>query len=218
MEMLLSSEGRFRALIEKSTDAIALINRGGKITYLSPSIERVLGYTPEERVGHDAVGRVAPEHRQDLAEKIQQLLENPGSSSRSEYRVQHKDGRWLWIDGVATNLLEDPSVGAIVLNFRDITERKQNEDMRQTMEERFSKTFHANSSAMSIARLSDGRAIDVNQAWLQLGGFKREEVIGRAATDLNVWVDIEERKRLIETLQREGSLRQAEIVFRRKSC
>jgi two-component system cell cycle sensor histidine kinase/response regulator CckA len=217
MEMLLSSEGRFRALIEKSTDAIALINRGGKITYLSPSIERVLGYTPEERVGLDAVDRVAPEHRQDLAEKIKQLLEHPGSSSHSEYRARHKDGRWLWIEGVATNLMEDPTVGAIVLNFRDISERKQNEEMRQTMEERFSKTFHANSSAMSIARLSDGRAIDVNQAWLQLGGFKREEVIGRAATDLNVWVDIEERKRLLETLQREGSLRQAEIAFRRKS-
>jgi PAS domain S-box-containing protein len=195
-EKLECSERHFRALLEKSSDAIALLDRQGKILYLSPSFEHLLGYIPQERMGFDSIGRVHPDDQNRLAADMATLYATPGGSSRGEYRSQHKDGRWMWIEGVATNLIDDPNVAAVVVNFRDITERKR-------AAERFAKAFRAHPTPMSIARLADAKALDVNEAWLRLGGFSREEVVGRNARQLNVWVHPEEREALMGRLRYE---------------
>lgn len=126
-EALRQSEQRSRALIEKSTDAIVLITPEGIITYVSPSTERVTGYTPEEFIGLNGFTLLHPDDLEYVTQQIASILNTPGHSVTFEYRLRHKNGSWRWMEGTATNLLEYPGVGAIVGNYRDITERKQAE-------------------------------------------------------------------------------------------
>ncbi len=127
-EALRASERRFRTLIENSADAIALFAPDGRILYASPSTPRVIGYAPEELVRFNAFDLIHPEDEGVLAGGIAALLERPGASVDVQARVRHKDGAWHWFEGTFTNMIDDPNVGAIVNNFRNITERKRAED------------------------------------------------------------------------------------------
>lgn len=124
-QLRLHERDRFRAIIEKSYDALALIDAEGVVHYASPSTVRILGYTPEEFVGRAVFELAHPDDTPRLQELFGNLLEHPGSSVTSQYRYQHKDGSWVWLEGTGTNLLNEPSVQAIVANYRDITEQKR---------------------------------------------------------------------------------------------
>ncbi len=117
------SEARFRALIENGADCIALTSLDRKFLYMSPAVANVEGRLPEELIGTDAAATTHPDDMRVLQGRVTALLENPGKPFSAVWRRRHKDGRWLWMEGVATNQLENPSVRAIVTNYRDITER-----------------------------------------------------------------------------------------------
>jgi PAS domain S-box-containing protein len=121
------SERRFRALIEHGSDSIALTDLSRKILYMSPAVMNVEGYTPEELIGKDAAEQTHPDDIPILQRRVAALLENPGEPISAIWRRRHRDGHWIWLEGVATNMLDDPSVGAIVTNYRDITERLAHE-------------------------------------------------------------------------------------------
>ncbi len=123
-QSLKASEERFRALIEQSTDVIQLINAEGKILYTSDSVKRVLGYMPEEILGHGGMPYLHPEDAPNFFETFSHLLEKPGKQIKLEYRLKHKDNSWVWIEATGVNHLNNPAVKAIVGNFRDITQRK----------------------------------------------------------------------------------------------
>jgi PAS domain S-box-containing protein len=123
METLEKSERRFRALIEHGSDSIALIDANNNIQYLSPAVFNVEGYRPEELIGRNGLENTHPDDLPVIARTVERLLANPGRPIPVLWRRRHKDGRWIWLEGVATNLLDDPSVRAIVTNYRDITER-----------------------------------------------------------------------------------------------
>ena len=127
MEATRRSERRFRALIEHGSDSIALTDLSRRILYLSPAVMKVEGYSPEELVGKDAAEHTHPDDLPILRRRVEALLENPGKPISAIWRRRHRDGHWLWLEGVATNMLDDPSVGAIVTNYRDITERLAHE-------------------------------------------------------------------------------------------
>jgi len=126
-ESLRLSERRFRALIENGSDSIALIDAHNKILYLSPAVTNVEGYRPDELLGRLGTEHTHPDDMPTLANAMQQLLAHPGKPIPATWRRRHKDGHWIWLEGIATNLLNDPSVGAIVCNYRDITERLAHE-------------------------------------------------------------------------------------------
>ena len=121
----MDSDQRFRALIEHSSDAIALLTPDGTVTYASPSTERVTGYTAAELVGTNGFALLHPEDLEDVRQQFSALLDQPGHFLAVEYRICHKDGAFRWMEGTVTNLLHDPTIEAIVVNFRDTTERKQ---------------------------------------------------------------------------------------------
>ena len=127
---LIQQEQWFRALIEQSSDAIAVFTADGTILYASPSTTRVTGRTAEELVGMNGFTYVHPDELEYTRQRLNDLLGHPGEVITVEYRLRHKDGSWRWMEGTATNLLHDPVIGAIVVNFRDITERKQIEEER----------------------------------------------------------------------------------------
>ena len=125
------SELSFQTLIEHNVDAIALVDSRGKVLYLSPSIERLSGYTAEELVGQIAFEFVHPDDQARTMAALAGVFQEPGTSLKVEYRLQHKDGSWRWMETTVTNLLHDPGIGAIVGNFHDITERKRVEERRR---------------------------------------------------------------------------------------
>ena len=126
-DILKNSELRFRSLIEKGTEIISLHDSQGKIMYMSPSIQTTLGYVPEERIGHSAFDAIHPDDAPALKMKLAALLNSPGSSEQAQWRHRHANGSWHWMEGVATNLLNDPAINAVVHNFRDITVQKEAE-------------------------------------------------------------------------------------------
>jgi len=126
-ESLRKSERRFRALIEHGSDSIAMIDKDSRIIYLSPAVVNVEGYQPEELLGRLGTDLTHPDDLPVLGTSVAKLLAQPGKPISLIWRRRHKDGRWIWLEGVATNMLDDPSVGAIVTNYRDITERLEHE-------------------------------------------------------------------------------------------
>lgn len=124
-EVLTKNEIRFRSLIEKSYEAIVLIDRTGKILYQSASAERILGYKIAERVGRSVFEFVLLEDLDKIKKIFTQLLQRPNESMEAQMRMQHKNGHTLWIQATGTNLLADPAVGAVVVNYRDITHEKE---------------------------------------------------------------------------------------------
>jgi PAS domain S-box-containing protein len=126
-ETLRKSERRFRALIEHGSDSIAMIDANNRILYLSPAVANVEGYKPEELLGRLGTEHTHPDDLPIIGAAVEKLLAHPGTPISVVWRRRHKEGHWIWLEGVATNMLDDPSVGAIVTNYRDITERLAHE-------------------------------------------------------------------------------------------
>ncbi len=127
-EALRHREEHFRALIENASDIITILGRDGCIRYESPSVERVLGYKPEELVGTRAFDYVHPDDLPAVMQAFMKGVAMPGTVVSLEFRFWHKDGTWRIIEAVASNMLDVPSIGGVVVNSRDITARKMAEE------------------------------------------------------------------------------------------
>lgn len=122
-EKLEESERRFRLLIQNSSDVTAVINQQGIITYISPSIEAALGYKPEELIGRDVFRGIHPNDMAKCREAHEKIL-NDVQRLQFECCRRHRDGSWRYFDVVMNRQLDEPTIRGIVLNIRDITERK----------------------------------------------------------------------------------------------
>lgn len=129
------NETLFRTLIENALDAIVLNDEEGNVTYASPSIERILGYTPEEFITFHASEVIHPHDQQPTADLFMKLLSEQGGSVTTQYRVRHKNGSWRWVEGTWKNLFSDPYIQSVVTNIHDITERKQAEERQHLLDE-----------------------------------------------------------------------------------
>ena len=115
------SEAEFRTLIEASADGVSIVNPDGTFAYLSPALERLLGYTAAELIGQPFASVVHPDDLANTMEKFVGLLENPSQSFLNEARVRHKDGSWRCTESSARRLPD----GRIVTFTRDVTDRTQ---------------------------------------------------------------------------------------------
>ncbi len=119
---------RFRKLVENSSDGLLLFDAKGTILYTSPSAGRILGRGPSELEQENAFDLVHPDDQPFLRRKQAELLQNPPLGAPIQFRVRHLDGSWRWIEAHARNLLDEPSVHGILVNYRDVTDRKQSEE------------------------------------------------------------------------------------------
>jgi diguanylate cyclase (GGDEF)-like protein/PAS domain S-box-containing protein len=123
-KVIIESEERFRSLVQYSSDIITILAADGTVRYVSPAVERVTGFKPEEQVGTNAFGSVHPDDREQALNTFSEVLKRPGLHPPLEFRVPHKDGSWRYLEHVVTNLLDDPAVRGVVVNSWDVTERK----------------------------------------------------------------------------------------------
>ncbi|HEY8215778.1 MAG TPA: EAL domain-containing protein [Acidimicrobiia bacterium] len=125
-EALQSSEAWFRSLVQHSSDMIVVIDREGHVRYVSPGIEALLS-VPGNREAARLAQHIHPDDRAAVAAHVARASATPGPQPPIEMRAQHADGSWLWLEAVYTNQLSDPAVEGLVVNVRDITERKEAE-------------------------------------------------------------------------------------------
>jgi PAS domain S-box-containing protein len=115
---------RFQAFIENSTDVISVLDEDGTCRYQSPSSERVLGYEQDELIGENLLEYVHPEDRERVRERFGEAVGDAEATPVVEYRFEHGDGSWRWLESVGNDQLDNPTVEGIVINSRDVTERR----------------------------------------------------------------------------------------------
>jgi PAS domain S-box-containing protein len=173
-----------------------------------------------------APGEVLPERRffrngkELTAEELpmQEAAARNDDIQGSEFSVLLPSGKSRTLWGSASPLRnDDGQVRGVVAAFLDITDRTLEQEKLKESEDRFSKAFHSSPGALSISRINDGTFLDVNQSFLNMYGYKREELIGRKATELNIYDDPVERKEIVRQLEKQGKLLNYEVTARTKS-
>ncbi len=127
-EALAKSETRFRRLVEKSNDVVSILDTDGIILYQSPSAEAIVGYTYDEVVGTSILYFVHPADIDRVKQALEELEHDPSKTIRIEFRIRDRSGNLRWVESTARNLLDDPSVGGVVLNSRGVTDRHRTND------------------------------------------------------------------------------------------
>lgn len=177
------SEIRFRALVQHSSDVTTILDSDTTVRYQSPALARVFGYEQEQLLGKRLVDLVHPDDTSKAAAFMARLLNDRSVTEPAEWRVRHENGSWRHIESIGTNLLDEPAINGIVINSRDITERKL---ARQEIEN----LHHQNqlildSAGEGVFGLDPmGDATFVNPAAARMLGREAREMIGQPIHDL----------------------------------
>lgn len=172
---LQESEERFRQLLEYSTDAITLVDIHGRRLYSTPSRKNVLGYDTNDDIGQSIFTTIHPDDVEVVKKTFLKLAKRPSGSESMELRVKHKDGHWIWIRAIGTNLLHVPHVEAIVINYHDITQRKLDAQKLKESELKFRTFFDANIIGVFVSTLA-GQYLEANDVFLKMVGYTREDL------------------------------------------
>ena len=154
-EILQKNEKHFRALVENSMEEISLVDPEGNLIYESPSTRRPLGYPVNSFVGHNLFDLFHPDDQPAAAHLLEQVVKNPGSTQEALFRLRHQDGSWRWMEGYLTNLLDNSAVQSVVINYRDVTERKQAEEKIKISNDELSMLFHLSHALAEADNLED---------------------------------------------------------------
>lgn len=176
---LLQREAQFRSLIENSSDVITLLDAAGRITYQSPSLRQMMGYTPEELLGRSAFDIVHDDDVATVREAFQRALERPAETVVVQYRMRSSIGEFEWVESLGHNMIDDPTIGNVIVNTRVVSERLAAQDQI-----RFQAGLLDAVGQPVIAADVDGTIVYWNRAAERLYGWSRDEVIGRSATIL----------------------------------
>jgi PAS domain S-box-containing protein len=176
-------EKRFRALIENIADGIVVNDEHSAVLYQSPSVTRILGYTFEERHRKPVLNYVHPDDSDRFLKFYDELAAHPGKPLPFQIRTKHKNGHYVWLEGVVTNLLHDRNVNGYVANYRDISERKAAEEsLRQ--ERYLLRTLIDHVPDYIYIKDTEFRHIINNRANVNLiGASSEDETIGKTVLD-----------------------------------
>ncbi|MBI3233203.1 MAG: PAS domain S-box protein [Bacteroidetes bacterium] len=180
---VIQNEKRFRALIENSNEVIIVSDIDGNRLFVSEGINHMLGYTPEEYMKLNIFDMVSAERKDSVKQVLQKIIDNPRQPFTINVNVQHKNGSWHWIEAVLAGFLDVPGLNGIVVNYRDITERKKDEDAIRSAEANYREIFENATDAIYIHEIDTGKLIEVNQRACELTGYTKEGLLATSPHD-----------------------------------
>ena len=177
-----------KALLDYSGDILSLIDGDGRLLYNSPAAQQLHGFATEEFEGRNTFEFIHPEDAAQVGDTFRQCLARPGEPVRVHYRYARKDGSWVWMEAVAINRLDSPTIRAIVVNSRDISERMEAERAMRESEARFRALYDNLVQGFALCQMiyKDGEPddfvyLEVNQSFLDQTGLR--DVVGRRVTE-----------------------------------
>ena len=159
-EDLRTSETKFRAIIEHTSDIIAIIDTKSRIKYISPSINSILGYSKEDIVNRSILDYIHKDESEEFNKQYMELLsKNLNKISFSDIRFKRSDSEFIWVEGVMNNLEDKPEINGVVVTFRDISEKKRIEEEEKSLQVK----LLAQSKLATLGEVSTGVAHEINQ-------------------------------------------------------
>ena len=214
------SEHRYRELVQNANSAIIRWRRDGSIAFFNEYAQGFFGYSPEEILGVN-VSILVPETEStggDLSQLVESVVEHPEQFVNFVNENICRDGRRVWMAWTNKPIYdEDGEITEILAVGVDITDRKHAEEALRQSQENFSRAFNSNPAALAITRIDDGTFLIVNEAYTKIMGYEAGEILGHTVADLNIYVNPEERKQLILQLQKQGRVRNYELLVRSSS-
>ncbi|HEV2744147.1 MAG TPA: PAS domain S-box protein [Rubrobacter sp.] len=211
-ETLRRNEERFRSLVQNASEVILVMGGDEVVRYASPALEWVLGYRPEDVVGNDSFDVMHPDDKTRVWEIVADAVKSPGIPFHLLFRLRHADGSWRHMESKCTSLLDDPAVGGIVFNSRDVTVPKRAEEALRESERRFRSSFEDAAVGMALVG-TDGRWLRVNRSLCEIVGYTEEELLERTFQDIthpeDLDKDLEQARRLLK-----GEIRSYQIEKR----
>ncbi|OEK07477.1 PAS domain-containing protein [Roseivirga misakiensis] len=193
-QKLKESQERYKLITENSNDIVSLMDLKGDYIFISPSIKDTMGYTPEEMLGRNTTEFIHPEDLPQIANSMQEAIENKVKDSSAEFRFRHKSGEWRWVKVTGGIIVNDDGEAIFIRsNKTDITEKKITEDKLKKQEEQY-KLVSENSGDVIALHDLNGRFTFVSPSCYRLSGLTVEEVMGM--TDIYQYVHSEDKDKL----------------------
>jgi PAS domain S-box-containing protein len=172
------SERWLLSVVQNTSDVFTVVDAEGTVRYISPSIEEVLGYQPQERVGRSCFDLLHPDDLPRAKSTFVEALQRPGHTLALGVRIRHRDDYWRQVEVTGTNLLDDETIRGIVINWRDVTDHKRAEEALRESEQRFGSAFRDAAIGMALVG-TDGRFRQVNRSLCEILGYSEEELLGK---------------------------------------
>jgi len=180
----------YRKLIEEFSDIATIIDSDGTITYVSPSVTQILGYEPEELVGEVGYEYQHPDDRGGVADAIETIQTDPEETETIETRFRQADSSWCWIEATLQNRLDDPDINGILVNSRDISQRKQQEHQLQAIAEEYKTLLETVQDSIFFLTVESAdrerifRFERLNRAYEEQTGITTDEVRGKTPAEV----------------------------------
>ena len=216
---LRESEARRAAILDTALDSVIAMDHEGRIVDFNPAAEQTFGYRRDEVIGRTLAETIIPpslreSHRRGLARYLE-TGDGPVLGRRIELTGLRKDGTEFPVELAITRIAGEPPT--FVGFVRDISARKDLEAGRRESEERFQKSFYGSPVAMSLSALPENRFIDVNESFLRLFEYTREEVIGHTSLELGLWRNPAAREALVQKVRTGAPIRSVELSLLTKT-
>ena len=189
------TQKRMQLLLENASEVITIYEEDGRVRYISPSVERILGYSQDEMIGKKDIENVHDECTEAFESMFRQLIENPHEQITAQYQYHRKGEDSVWLEATGNNLLADPAIQGILVNIRDITERRraeQEQRMRSQMQ-----ALSENSPDLITRLNANNEFFYINPVIENYTGNKPEELMNKSMLEVNLnqkitdqWLDI----------------------------
>ena len=212
------AEEKIKSFLESAPDAMIIANEKGTIEIINSQAEKLFGYSKEEML-NKSVEFLMPE-RYTTSHQLNRLLfsENPQARTMGtgmELFARKKNGEEVPVE-ISLSHINSESGLMISATIRDITERKRAEQQLKESEEKFNKAFHSSPAGITLTRQASQRWVDVNESFLEMTGYRKEEVVGHTSAELGI-IGEDVRTLILMELDGSGSIKNRELFFRKKS-
>ena len=211
----------YRIIADFSDDLIAIttFDRNTNYIYVSPSHMRSLGYREEEMLGKSGLDFVHPADKSKLLVLLKSYLKKKltkvftgkeiDTVEKIVYRVKHKKGHWITIESIAKVIDKNK----VLFFSRDLTDNIEASKSLKSSEEKFRNAFQTSPDSVCINRLVDGMYVEINDGFTNILGYHKKDVEGKTSEELNIWADVNDRKKLLSGLKKKGLVENMEARF-----